>query len=131
MFCVKVEFLTKIDQSTPIQQGQGRIMPIRGEVPSSQLENLDEFKSEGEVECFSLELMVKAVGQSQIDVLVLDVQGQEYNVLKTYPYRSLPIKMIAVKHNLTGKSDELKILLGSNGYRLVYESETDFIFLLS
>lgn len=58
-----------------------------------------------------------------IDYLSLDVEGQEFNILSTFPFNRYKFKCITVEHNAPhiGTTQQLKIrnLLEKNGYRYV------------
>jgi FkbM family methyltransferase len=58
-----------------------------------------------------------------IDYLSLDVEGQEYNILRTFPFDRYKFRCLTVEHNEphTGPEQRMKIrsLLENNGYEFV------------
>ncbi len=60
---------------------------------------------------------------SIIDYLSLDVEGQEYNILKTFPFNKYKFRCLTVEHNEPhiGPVMQMKIrrLLEENGYKYV------------
>jgi FkbM family methyltransferase len=58
-----------------------------------------------------------------IDYLSLDVEGQEYNILRTFPFDTYKFRCMTVEHNAPHIGDEqqmkIRSLLESNGYRYV------------
>lgn len=58
-----------------------------------------------------------------IDYLSLDVEGQEYNILKTFPFNTYKFRCITVEHNEphVGSGPQMKIreILLKNGYKYV------------
>ncbi len=60
---------------------------------------------------------------SIIDYLSLDVEGQEYNILSTFPFDKYKFRCITVEHNAphvgTGNQLLIRSLLEQNGYKFV------------
>lgn len=60
---------------------------------------------------------------SVIDYLSLDVEGQEYNILKTFPFDKYKFRCITVEHNEphVGPTQQMLIreILEKNGYKFV------------
>jgi FkbM family methyltransferase len=60
---------------------------------------------------------------SIMDYLSLDVEGQEYNILKTFPFDKYKFRCMTVEHNAPhiGNTQQMLIrnILESNGYRFV------------
>jgi FkbM family methyltransferase len=60
---------------------------------------------------------------SMIDYLSLDVEGQEYNILSTFPFNKYKFRCITVEHNAPhiGPTQQLKIrqILEQNGYKYI------------
>lgn len=58
-----------------------------------------------------------------IDYLSLDVEGQEYNILSTFPFQRYKFRCMTVEHNAphVGPAQQIKIreLLEKNGYKYV------------
>jgi FkbM family methyltransferase len=58
-----------------------------------------------------------------IDYLSLDVEGQEYNILRTFPFDKYQFKCITVEHNAphigTGQQTLIREILERNGYKFI------------
>ena len=57
------------------------------------------------VPCFSLNTILQALGVQKVDMFSLDVEGGEYDVLKTIDFNKLDIRTFVIEHN--GKPSEL------------------------
>ena len=57
--------------------------------------------------CFSLNTIMKALGHNKIDFFSLDIEGVEYDVLKTIDFNQLNIETFAIEHN--GRSVKKKL----------------------
>ena len=51
------------------------------------------------VPCFSLNTIMKALGVKKVDMFSLDVEGGEYDVLKTIDFNKLNIDTFVIEHN--------------------------------
>jgi FkbM family methyltransferase len=58
------------------------------------------------VPCFSLNTILQALGVKKVDMFSLDVEGGEYDVLKTIDFNKLDISTFVIEHN--GRSTELE-----------------------
>ena len=56
------------------------------------------------VPCFSLNTIMVALGQQKIDFFSLDVEGGEYDVLKSIDFNKLDIETFAIEHNAREES---------------------------
>ena len=56
------------------------------------------------VPCFSLNTIMKALDVQKIDFFSLDVEGGEYDVLKTIDFNHLDIETFVIEHNARKKS---------------------------
>uniref|UniRef100_A0A2P2IEN7 Protein Star-like n=1 Tax=Hirondellea gigas TaxID=1518452 RepID=A0A2P2IEN7_9CRUS len=76
-----------------------------------------------EVQCFPLQSLLLAANISSVDYFSLDVEGQEFNVLKTIPFQELDIKVLSVeyRHAPEGKDTIMKYM-EQNGYVLYKET---------
>lgn len=58
-----------------------------------------------------------------IDYLSLDVEGQEYNILSTFPFDRFKFRCLTVEHNAphvgTAQQEKIRQLLEKNGYTFV------------
>jgi len=55
------------------------------------------------VPCFSLNTVMKALGVNKIDMFSLDVEGGEFEVLKTINFENLDIETFVIEHNTREK----------------------------
>ena len=51
------------------------------------------------VPCFSLNTIMNAIGVKKVDMFSLDVEGGEYDVLKTIDFNKLNIDTFVIEHN--------------------------------
>ncbi len=58
------------------------------------------------VPCFSLNTIMRALEVSKVDMFSLDVEGGEYDVLKTIDFNKLDIDTFVIEHN--GRKEDLK-----------------------
>ena len=82
----------------------------------------------------TLEMVLRKYGAPKvIDYLSIDVEGAEYTVLKNFPFHKYRFKVMTVEHNAhldgPGARDALRVLLGSNHYRLVKALEWEDWFM--
>ena len=56
------------------------------------------------VPCFSLNTIMKALGVQKIDMFSLDVEGGEFDVLKTIDFNKLDIETFVIEHNARQES---------------------------
>ena len=70
-----------------------------------RLKNENPIDREVSVPCFSLNTIMKALGLKKIDFFSLDVEGGEYDVLKTIDFNKLDIETFAIEHN--GRSESI------------------------
>ncbi len=80
------------------------------------------------VETVSLnDLLIQYKAPSSIDYLSIDIEGGEYDVLKTLDFKSYKFSVVTVEHNYTSKRDAIYDLMTSNGYDRIHEniSNTD------
>ena len=57
------------------------------------LRRLEESSMDGIIECFPLQSVLWTLGISQIDLLVLDIDGHEFAVLKDFPFDLVSVKV--------------------------------------
>ncbi|CAG0917207.1 unnamed protein product [Notodromas monacha] len=91
------------------------------------------------VECYPIFDVLSAAKLTQLDVLMLDVQGAEEDILRTIPWRLVDIRVILVEISKFGKShlprklfhqeQRLKAFLGKQGYDVKAVLGRDFIFV--
>ncbi|CAL8097740.1 unnamed protein product [Orchesella dallaii] len=129
---VYVDFLTKAVQKDAWMRGNGRINPATPGLNASEKRFTHSLhKSEGQIECFKLATLLKAINVDKVDLLILDIEGHEFKVLETHPFKEIPITIITVETwVMPEKFEVLSSFLFNQGYKLEYRSTTDAIFAL-
>ena len=84
-------------------------------------------KDEIQVQCFPLYSLLLAVNHTKVDLLSLDIEGDELHILKTIPYDKVDIPMMNVEI-VHGKGPDLISFLGSKGYQKGQHIVYDIIF---
>lgn len=51
-----------------------------------------------------------------IDYLSIDTEGNEYDILRTFPFKDWTIRLLSVEHNFTPQRDSIHQLMVENGY---------------
>lgn len=79
-----------------------------------------------QVECVRFSTLVERYSLKTIDLLQIDMEGYEYELLKTVDFESLPIRFINDESEVMfGKKPKCERFLRSNKYRLIdYENDT-------
>ena len=65
-----------------------------------------------------------------IDYLSIDTEGNEYDILSTFPFKEWNIRLITVEHNFSEQRDSIRQLLAQHGY-IRTESQWDDWYELS
>lgn len=75
-----------------------------------------------EVQCFPLYSVLLALNRTHVDYLSLDVEGVEYDILRTIPFDKLDISVLTVEfaHDKEGRRP-IEDLMTMKGYNLVDE----------
>ncbi|CAL8128894.1 unnamed protein product [Orchesella dallaii] len=84
-----------------------------------------DFSDPFEVQCFPLYSLLLAIGRTEVDYLSLDIEGAEYEVLKTIPFDKVSINIISVEFNK--KSRDIIKLLHKHGYKSVKRIRQPYI----
>ncbi|XP_014289145.1 uncharacterized protein [Halyomorpha halys] len=71
-----------------------------------------------EVNCYPLYTYLLAVGRTEVDFLVININGQELKVLQSLPWDKVTIHMIAVCYGMKRERVEASDYLSGKGYRL-------------
>ena len=79
---------------------------VMDETHKQRLKNENPIDRSVSVPCFSLNTIMKALGVEKIDMFSLDVEGGEYDVLKTIDFNKLDIDTFVIEHN--GRQEELR-----------------------
>merc|ERR1719273_179357 len=86
------------------------------------------------VQCFPVYSVLRALGLPTVDYFSLDVEGAEYEILKTIPFQDVNINLIGLEVEHAGKIFEgsvtdIKKLLKDNGYQYVAKTRFDKFFM--
>lgn len=90
-------------------------------------------KNETNLPVKRLATVMKELGHTHLDVLKIDIEGEEYNVLRNI--KGIPIKQILVEMHTPTKSELVlswiaRLRLWARGYKLVSIRElTDYTFV--
>ncbi|CAL4062228.1 unnamed protein product, partial [Meganyctiphanes norvegica] len=100
-------------------------------------------KSYSNVQCFPLLSYLLALNVTTVDFLSLDIQGHEWDVLKTLPLKQSKIRVIAVEHYVTDQIGQREITkkwvadhsfikyMEVNGYHILdFDHEPNYLFIL-
>lgn len=66
---------------------------------------------------------------SNVDFISLDIEGGEYEVLKTINFSKTNISILVVELNYPDSAADIRSLLRKNGFYLLYRCDTDGIFV--
>jgi len=107
------------------------------ELPASDLSRFVHkrtiFKKIHEVKSLTLqEVIDQNLKSKEIDFLSIDIEGEDFEILKSLDLSCYKIKAICVEHNFRKGSDEIVDFMHKNGYNLVYSefSKNDYWFVL-
>ena len=86
------------------------------------------------MQCFPLYSVLQALGLPIVDYFSLDIEGAEYQVLKTIPFKHVDIRMFGVEVEHAGKifngtEHDIIRLFNNNGYRYVAKTKLDKFFM--
>ena len=86
------------------------------------------------LQCFPLYSVLQALGLPTVDYFSLDIEGAEYQVLKTIPFQNTDIRMFGVEVEHAGKifdgtENDIINLFNSNGYQYVAKTDLDSFFM--
>ena len=81
------------------------------------------------VQCFPLYSFLLALDQTKVDFLSLDVEGDEFPILKTIPFDKVDITKMTVEYiHSPDKGESMTAFLRSKGYELIREKFYDKLF---
>jgi FkbM family methyltransferase len=90
------------------------------------------FSNEGKyvhVPCFSLYTILKAINVETVDFFSLDIEGGEWNVIKSLPYEKIEFKTFVIEYTANPSTTGLiKTRLAENGFRLLKQDNQDLFF---
>ncbi len=87
----------------------------------SAIPNIESYLVEEEVECITIADAVEKHGFKQVELLLIDTEGADFEILKSVDFNSLRPKVIIYEHaHLCPKDeDECALLLRGKGYNLL------------
>jgi hypothetical protein len=86
------------------------------------------------MQCFPLYSILMAVGNPTVDLFSLDIEGAEFQVLKTVPWDKVDIKVILAEVDhlgevFDGSIEEFNAYLSDVGYKFHKSIEIDNIYI--
>ena len=91
------------------------------------------------VQCFPIQAVLKAINSPTVTYFSLDIEGEEYNILKTMDFSEIDISVLGVEIFPSGPDDALRINSGTkeqihdylkeNSYNFVDSVEIDDFFI--
>lgn len=107
----------------PISDTSNKTVLFKDNFGWSHITNSKEEKTVEKTTISLNDLIKKNNLPSVIDYLSLDVEGEEYNILKTFDFKKYRFNVITVEHNAHLKGDveknKIRSLLESNGYKFI------------
>ena len=95
---------------------------------------LMDFEREIQVQCFPLYSVLKAMGQPKVDYFSLDIEGAEFAVLNTIPWKDVDIDVLGVEVNhagdiFDGSRDDIADLLYEHEYKYMGRTKIDDFYM--
>jgi hypothetical protein len=82
------------------------------------------------IPCFSLYTILKAINVNKVDYFSLDIEGGEWDVIKSLPYDKIDIRSFTIEYPANpGTTDFIKSKLADNGYNLFKQDGSDLYYL--
>lgn len=83
------------------------------------------------IPCFSLNTILAAINVNKIDYFSLDVEGGEYDVLKSIDFKKTKIDSFSIEHNgFTDDKLKIKTHLENIGYKTMKEDGQDIYLVI-
>ena len=83
-----------------------------------------------QVQCVPLYSLLLALNQTKIDLLSLDIEGDELFVLQTIPFEKVGIWTISVEYShVPGGEERVESYLIGKGYRTLKKISLDWVFI--
>ena len=103
-------------------------------MPKTYLKNAGLDRRTFKTQCFPLTSIMKAISQTKIDFLGLDIEGTELQVLRTIPWKDLDIRVVGIEVNhigqvFQGSLHEMRAFMAENGYHLYQTVYIDEIYV--
>ena len=83
--------------------------------------------SEIEVECYNINNLLEKYGVKTINYCSIDVEGSEFEILKSIDYNKFDIKVFTVENNY--QDNEPRIFMKSKGYKLHTTLGADDVYI--
>jgi len=111
----------------------GIINKENGALPHGNSTSYDDLRRVIQVQCFPLYSVLKAIGNPLINYFSLDIEGPEFQVLKTIPWELVNIDVLGIETKHAGEvfeGSESKIIefLNTVGYRKTKKTGCDTFF---
>jgi len=115
--------------SQPFLGGMYGIVP-QDASPEQLVKDSDTFKTQ----CFPFFTMLQAIDNPRVNLFILDIEGAEFEVLKTIPWKAVDIEVLIVELEHSGKvfpgtRNEVIRFLEVNDYNLIGNMHKDDIFI--
>jgi hypothetical protein len=82
------------------------------------------------IPCFSLYTILKAINVSRVDYFSLDIEGGEWDVIKSLPYDKIDIRSFSIEYAANPSTTGfIKSKLTDNGYNLFKQDHIDLYYL--
>ena len=93
-----------------------------------------EYEREMQVQCFPLYSVLKAMGNPKVDYFGLDIEGAEFAVLNSIPWKDVDIDVVGVEVNhagdiFDGNRDDIADLLYEHEYKYMGRTKIDDFYL--
>ena len=110
---------------------------LEGKIKPSQIDRTKPplpYEREIEMQCFPLNSVLKAMDNPIIDYFSLDIEGAEFAVLNSLPWKEVNITLVSVEINhagdiFPGTRDDIKRLLLENAFEFVTTTTIDDFYL--
>jgi len=80
------------------------------------------------VRCRPLSTILREHGLSKVDLLSMDIEGQELKALGVFPFKDIEVDVIVVENDKV-KAWALNFLMSMNGFRLEHQLMIDAVFV--
>lgn len=68
------------------------------------------------------------LSEQRIDFLKIDVEGLDYEIIKSIPFSELKIELLMIEKASEQENDEITKFLAVNSYKIIHESKRNYIF---
>ena len=127
--CISTDkpFVTKFRVSGALSGQESKMEKHHQDRIEREMNNVKNYQ---EVACFSLNTIMMALRVKKVDFFSLDIEGGEYDVVKSIDYSMLDIISFCIEWPANKKTEPLiQSHLKSNGYNLAEKNGQDLFFL--